>query len=275
MKIDANDIASRAAAARQSLSSCDFCARHCAVNRLVGDTGFCGLDAQVCCFREMLHDAEETALNPSHQIYFSGCNLRCEFCSVLEWVQDPQAASPLDVSQLLQAITLRRSQGAKTLNLLGGEPAVSVHGILELLARIDPDTQVVWNSNMYYSDLCAQWLDGIVDVFLADLKCANPVCSERLLGAADYCDVARTNVQVAAGQGDVIIRHLLMPGHWDCCFIPTLEWIADHVPFVPVSLRMDYIPPAQGQFAPLTYTCQAERQAALDLLEQYNLRGIT
>jgi len=275
MKVDAHDIASRAEAARQSLCACDFCARHCAVNRLAGDTGFCGLDAHARCFREMLHDAEEAPLNPSHQVYFSGCNLRCEFCSVLEWVQDPQAASPLDVPQLLQAIKLRRSQGAQTLNLLGGEPTVSVQGILELLAQVDPDTRVVWNSNMYYSDLCAQWLDGVVGIFLADLKCANPVCSERLLGAADYCDVARANIQVAAGQAEVIIRHLLMPGHWDCCFVPTLEWIADHVPTASVSLRMDYIPPAQGQYAPLTYTRQADRQAALDLLKQYDLMAIT
>jgi len=275
MKIDANAIASRATAARQSLSSCDSCARHCAVNRLAGDTGFCGLDAQTHCFREMLHDAEEAPLNPSHQIYFSGCNLRCEFCSVLEWVEQPQAAAALDVTQVLQAIKRRRSQGARTLNLLGGEPALSVHGILALLARLDPDTRVVWNSNMYYSDLCAQWLDGVVDIFLADLKCANSRCSERLLGAADYCDVARANIQDAAQQGDVIIRHLLMPGHWDCCFVPTLAWIADQVPDIPVSLRLDYIPPAQGEFAPMTYTRHADRQAALDMLEQFNLKGIS
>lgn len=275
MKIDASVIAARADVARESLSSCHLCARHCAVNRLAGDMGFCGLDHQVRCFREMLHDAEEAPLNPSHQIYFSGCNLRCEFCSVLEWVEQPLSASPLDMSQILEAIKLRRSQGARSLNLLGGEPAVSVHGILALLAQVEVDTQVVWNSNMYYSDITARWLDGVVDIFLADLKCAQPECSESLLGAADYSEVARANIQVAVGQGEVIIRHLLMPGHWDCCFVPTLAWIAEHVPTVSVSLRTDYIPPAQARYAPMTYTKPPERAAALDMLSRFNLKGIT
>ena len=275
MKIDASILSGRAESARQSLRACHLCARHCAVNRLAGERGYCGLDARVRCFRDMLHDAEETPLNPSHQVYFSGCNLRCEFCSVLEWIQDPQAAPLLDIPHLQRSIKKRQAQGAKTLNLLGGEPSVSVHGILELLTQVDQDTHVVWNSNMYYSDLCAQWLAGVVDIYLADLKCGNPGCAERLLGAVDYWDVARRNIQTAAQQGDMIIRHVLLPGHWDCCFVPTLQWIAAQVPTVPVSLRMDYVPPALGHYAPLTYTTPSEQHAAGAMLEQFNLNAIT
>lgn len=274
MKIDATTLASRAKAAQESLHACHFCARHCAVDRLAGERGYCGMDARVRCFRDMLHDAEETPLNPSHQIYFSGCNLRCEFCSVLEWIEAPQAAPLLDVSHLQQLIEQRQAQGAKTLNLLGGEPTVSIHGILELLARVDPATKVVWNSNMYYSDLCAQWLTDVIDIFLADLKCGSPVCAQRLLGADDYCDVARRNILSAAQQGDMIIRHVLLPGHWDCCFIPTLKWIATHLPTVPVSLRMDYVPPARAHYAPLTYTAPSEQQAAEKMLGQFNLSAV-
>ncbi len=275
MKIDASTLASRAQAAQESLHACHLCARHCAVNRLAGERGYCDMDARVRCFRDMLHDAEETPLNPSHQIYFSGCNLRCEFCSVLEWIEAPQAAPLLDMAHLQDAIEQRRDQGARTLNLLGGEPTVSIHGILALLARIDPHTRVVWNSNMYYSEVTGQWLAGAVDLFLADLKCGNPECAEHLLGAADYCEVTRRNIRAAAQQGDMIIRHVLLPGHWDCCFIPTLRWIAEQVPSVPVSLRMDYVPPARARFAPLSYTIPAEQQAAQEMLEQFNLKTIS
>jgi putative pyruvate formate lyase activating enzyme len=95
------------------------------------------------------------------------------------------------------------------------------------------------------------------------------------LGAVDYSEVARANILVAVGQGEVIIRHLLLPGHWDCCFVPTLAWIAEHVPTVPVSLRTDYIPPAQARYAPMTYTESGARAAALDMLSEFNLKGIT
>ncbi|MCP4454650.1 MAG: radical SAM protein, partial [Planctomycetes bacterium] len=211
------DCANRADQAGESLQSCHLCARHCGVNRLAGETGYCGLDATTRCFRELLHEAEESGLNPSHQIYFSGCNLRCEYCSVQEWIESPDAADPLDVKALMRAVTLRKTQGARTLNLLGGEPTVSLPGVLGLLSCIDPDTRVVWNSNMYYSNTTAQYLDGLVDITLADLKCAHETCATQLLNAPNYVQVARQNILEAAKTNQVIIRCLLIPGHQDCC----------------------------------------------------------
>ena len=97
----------------------------------------------------------------------------------------------MDRGELLAVIERRRQQGARTLNLLGGEPAVSVHGILELLAGVDVRTTVVWNSNMYYAEPVARALVGLADIYLADLKCGNPTCAKELLDAGDYMDVVR------------------------------------------------------------------------------------
>jgi len=72
---------------------------------------------------------------PSHQVYFSGCNLRCEFCAVAEWNEYPQEAESIDIEVLAQRIADRMSEGANNLNLLGGEPAVNIYGILKLLVR--------------------------------------------------------------------------------------------------------------------------------------------
>lgn len=269
------DCANRADHAGESLRSCHLCARHCGVNRLAGDLGYCGLDGVSRCFRELLHEAEESCLNPSHQVYFSGCNLRCEYCSVDEWIRDPQAAPPMDISALIHTVAWRRTQGAKTLNLLGGEPTVSLAGILGLLSCIDPDTQVVWNSNMYYSDVTTEYLTGLVDVTLADLKCGNPRCAARLLDAPDYVEVARRNIVQAVQTSEVIIRCLLIPGHQACCLMPTLEWIAETVPQARVSLRADYVPPVQPIFASGAYATQEDYRLAQTHAQRLGLTLIT
>jgi putative pyruvate formate lyase activating enzyme len=242
---------------------------------LAGERGFCGLDSSVRVFRELLHPAEEAPLNPSHQIYFAGCNLRCEFCSVLEWVDAPDAAEPMSLAGLLACVETRRQQGAVTLNLLGGEPAVNIHGVLRLLSAVPPSTAVVWNSNMYYRACVGRWLDGLVDYTLADLKCAADICAETLLGAGDYVQVARRNIQQAADFSEVIIRCLVLPGHLDCCVKPTLEWVAAHLPQAQVSLRGDYIPPRHPRHAPAEYGRPGDAAQARALSERLGLQVVT
>ena len=182
-----------------------------------------------------------------------------------EWNTQPEAARPLDRAELLAVIKRRRQQGARTLNLLGGEPSVSVHGILELLAEVDVGTTVVWNSNMYYSEPVAQALVGLADVYLADLKCGHPQCAKRLLDAPDYLEVVRANILQARQVGDVIVRHVILPGHLDCCVRPTLEWIARQAPDVKVSLWGEYVPPAGPSPAPKGYVRTAEKERALQI----------
>ena len=138
---------------RQELGECRLCPRRCGVNRLRGEKGFCKLDEKVRYFREIIFNGEEMELNPSHQIHFAGCNLRCEFCVVSEWNQQPWEAKEVDYDGLAKRIMERYENGAKTLNFLGGEPSANLHGILELLKRIEPEIKVVFNSNMYYNSI--------------------------------------------------------------------------------------------------------------------------
>jgi putative pyruvate formate lyase activating enzyme len=222
----------------------------------------------------MLFDGEESMLNPSHQIYLAGCNLKCSFCSVEEWNRQPQAAPVMDIQALAAAVDLRRRQGARTLNILGGEPAVSVHGVLELLATIDPSTTVVWNSNMYYNTEVAEALKGLVDIYLADLKCGNDQCAMSLLGVPDYLCVVKQNILQARPAGTVIVRHLLLPGHMDCCVRPILAWLAEQAPGVMVSLRGTYVPPAVGTAAPAVYLDPQELALAQSMASDLGLRLI-
>jgi putative pyruvate formate lyase activating enzyme len=83
----------------------------------------------------------------------------------------------MDLEELVRAVERRRQQGARNVNLLGGEPTASLPGVLALLARVRSTTQVVLNSNMYYNDCVDDLLRGLIDVCLADLKCGNPRCA--------------------------------------------------------------------------------------------------
>ena len=214
-------------------------------------------------------------MNPSHQVYFSGCNLRCEFCSVLEWIEQPLAADPMDKQAVLTAISQRRDQGARTLNLLGGEPTVNLPGILELLVDVPKDTTVVWNSNMYFGTPTLEFLDGIVDLYLADFKCGQATCARNLLGAEDYVEVVQACLLQATRQADMIVRHTPMPGHWDCCTAPILTWLGENLPQVPVSLRFDYVPPATAQYASLDYGTRADQDQSVRLAQELGLELVT
>lgn len=250
--------------AREALANCKICPRQCGVNRTAGEKGYCGLDDTVRCFREMLYYGEESELIPSHQIHFAGCNLNCEFCVVSEWNEEPSAAKQMDFDNMAKRITQRQSGGAKTLNFVGGEPAVNLHGVLELISRVDSGIRVVWNSNMYYNDIVDKLMAGLVDVYLADFKCGNNNCAEVLLGANDYIDVIKRNILKAAGRADVIIRHVVIPGHSKCCLKPIFEWLATEIPDVKLSLRDNYVPPVPVNSAPMEYLEPDDMQSAVD-----------
>jgi putative pyruvate formate lyase activating enzyme len=263
--------ARRAEIAYEALRACRLCPRNCGIDRTAGQVGFCGLDDAVRCYREVLYNGEEADLNPSHHIYFAGCNLRCEFCTVAEWNESPGEAKKTNIDDLQKRIAERKQQGARTLNLLGGEPAVSIYGILELLSHLDCETTVVWNSNMFYNNIVDELIAGLVDVYLADLKVGNRRCAESILKAADYLEVTKRNIISARTHGRVIVRHVILPGHTECCLKPILHWLAEELPGVEVSLRGDYFPPAETKAAPAGYLGRKEFQNCVELATQLGL----
>jgi putative pyruvate formate lyase activating enzyme len=223
----------------------------------------------------MVVNYEEAELIPSHQVFFSGCNLRCEFCAVLEWCEEPQAAPELQVDGIAAAVEKHLGQGARTLNILGGEPSVSIGGILELLARVRPEVQLVWNSNMYFNPPVFQMLSGLVEVWLADFKCGNGRCARSMLGAPEYVETVTANLKTAETRAEVIIRHVVLPGHRVCCTRPILQWIAREMPKVKVSLKGDYLPPVQALHAPVEYLKEEEFQDSLEYAKQLDLNLIS
>jgi putative pyruvate formate lyase activating enzyme len=101
---------------------------------------------------------------------------------------------------------------------------------------------LVWKTNAHGSAQARELLDGIFDVWLADFKFGNDACALRLSKTPDYIRVVRENLLWANAHSELIVRHLLMPGHVECCWRPVAEWLAENLPGVKVNLRSGFWP---------------------------------
>ena len=229
--------------ARERYERCDVCATDCKVNRHAGELGHCRLGVQGRVYKEYLHLGEERSLVPSHAVYLAGCNLRCVFCS--DWgpvVHPERHGAELTPEALAQRVAQRRREGARNVNFVGGLPDVNVLYILETLAHCPPDTHVVWNTNLWTTEEAIDRLTGVVGTWLADLKFGSDRCAKRLAGVDGYTERLHRLLPLAARSGELLVRHLLMPGHLECCTRPALEWLRQNVPEATVNLMTGYHP---------------------------------
>ena len=228
--------------AHRMLSSCRLCERHCGVDRTRGQTGFCGVGGDSFYFFEQTLWGEEPPLVPSHEVFFSGCNLRCKFCYSWESLFDTHRGVLFEPRAFADLVSSRRREGAANLNLIGGEPTVHLPSILKSLKLVDNPTPVVWNSNFHMSVETMRLLHGLVDLYLGDFRFGNDRCAQEIGGVSGYVAAAERNFLMAAESGDLIIRHLVLPGHVDCCLRPIAQWVARRLPDVPFNLMFQYTP---------------------------------
>lgn len=127
-------------------------------------------------------------------------------------------------------------EAIRNIKWVGGDPAPALPYVLEVLQWMEEGVSQVWNSNMYLEERSMRLLDGVIDLYLTDLKFGNDACARRLCGAEDYTAVVRRNHLLAAGQGEVLIRHLQLPGHLECCTLPIIDWLAERLPGAAVNL---------------------------------------
>jgi len=210
---------------RTIMQSCELCEHKCGVNRLNGETGICGV-SESRVSTEFLHRGEEPELVPSHTIFFAGCNSRCAFCQNWDISQNPDAGIYIAPERLASIIKMRRPV-ARNVNWVGGEPTPNLLYILNVLKHLDVNTPMVWNSNMYMTERTIAVLNQITDLWLTDFKYGNNRCANRLSKLPKYFETVSRNHLLA--DGSMIIRHLVMPDHIECCTKPVLAWIADNL----------------------------------------------
>lgn len=207
---------------------CNFCERRCGVNRKEGEVGFCRVK-ETRIASEFLHFGEEPELVPSHTIFFAGCNFNCVYCQNWDISQYPESGVEIGAEELARIIERRFSQGSKNLNLVGGEPTPNLQYILRILKELEVNIPIVWNSNMYMSEEIMEILEGVVDVYLSDFKYGNNKCAFRLSNVPKYFEIVSRNHLLAKGQAELIIRHLILPNHLECCTKPVVRWIAENL----------------------------------------------
>ena len=234
--------------------NCNLCPRECGADRTAGELGFCGCPGQALVAKTMLHKWEEPALAGkvgSGAIFFGGCTLKCSYCQ-------NRAISAAPVGKAMDSAELRRemetliAQGAENIDLV--TPTQYLPTIIPALTPKLP-VPVVYNCGGYEKAETIAKLNGLVDIYLPDMKYADDALARSLSAAEDYFAVASRAIkemvhQVGAPQWEgerikkgVIIRHLILPGNVENS-LKVLDWIGDT--FAPgqvlVSLMRQYTP---------------------------------
>jgi putative pyruvate formate lyase activating enzyme len=245
--------AERAERAQTHYRACTLCEHRCGVDRAAGQPGRCRAGAEARVWRHRVEYGEELELVPSHLFYLSGCNLSCAFCVQGPEAFDPSLGRALDGRWLRETIDWGIGQGARNVQWIGGEPTIHLPAILAASAECGPLPPVVWKSNFFATDQTWDLLDGLVDVYVADFKFGCDACAKRLAEVDNYLAVVTRNLLAVAGKAWLIVRHLLLPGHFDCCYRPIVDFVRRWLPRVPISIREGYLPSWQaGRHVELT-----------------------
>lgn len=266
----------RARIAHEGLSDCRFCAHNCGANRLAGRMGLCRAGGEPRFFSAQTEVSDEIELIPTFAVAFSGCDLRCDFCITGASSWNPRSGVGFSAAEMAVQARTAIENGAKTIMVLGGEPTIHLPAALEFVSYLPSQARLIWKTNAHGAAQARQLLDGMFDVWLADFKFGNDDCARRLAKTPDYVRVVRENLLWAEAHSELIVRHLLMPGHVECCWRPAAAWLAEYLPGVKVNLRAGFWPAWKAARHPElkgTNTPQ-EAEAALRLAREFELNLI-
>jgi len=278
------ELRERVRTAYARLRSCDLCPHRCRIDRLRGETGFCRAGLKPMIASATLHRGEEPPISGnrgSGTIFFSWCTLRCRFCQNFP-ISQLGNGEELSTSMLAERMLKLQRSGAHNINLV--TPGHYLPQILAALWLAIPRgfrLPLVWNSNGYETVDALMLLEGIVDIYLPDMKYADEDPAVRYSAAPGYRDINRAAVremfhQVGQLQLDedgiarrgLIIRHLVLPEK-AAGSRSTLRWIAENLgQETHLALMNQYFPAYQAEKTPglqrkITSEEYAEAVAAL------------
>ncbi|MEG6566931.1 radical SAM protein [Thermoanaerobacterium saccharolyticum] len=236
---------------------CNICPRNCNVDRST-KTGFCSMLSEIKVAKAYLHEWEEPCISGSRgsgTVFFTGCNLRCVFCQNYKISQENFgiSVSPEKLSDIFMSL---EKAGAHNINLV--TPTIFIPKIKEaiIMARNNGlSIPIVYNSNAYENVESLKTLEGLIDIYLPDLKYYSDEVAVKYSNAPHYFEYATKAIlemyrQVGNPVFDndgimkkgIIVRHLILPGKLDETK-KILKWIKDNLSNeVYVSLMGQYIP---------------------------------
>lgn len=262
---------------------CNACPRKCNVERNIGEfsRGFCKMPYNAVLARASLHLWEEPVISGergSGAIFFSGCNLRCVFCQNYE-ISHENFGKQVSKSEFIDIVKRLENQGAHTINLVN--PTHFVPFIKEVFSEYKPSVPVVYNTGGYddVESICS--LQGLIDVYLPDLKYFDSDVSKKYSNAENYFEkaskavlemqrqVGKSVIKDGIMQKGMIIRHLVLPKNTDQS-IKILRWIKDNLPIdTYISLMSQYVPYVKTEYKELNRRIvTAEYQKVIDEFER-------
>ena len=271
---------------------CNLCPRRCgALRDETRGLGRCRMPSVPVAARAALHHWEEPPISGSRgsgTIFFSGCSLGCVFCQNQE-ISHRDFGKAVSLERLVQICDELIAQGAHNINFVN--PTHFAHAVRALLTRHSLPVPVVWNSGGYDRVETLRALEGLVDIYLPDLKYLDPDTAGRYSAAPDYPEAAAAAIREMVRQtgpcqfdGDgllrrgTVIRHLILPGQVGQAKA-VMDWVAREFPrgTVLFSLMSQYTPWGDLSACPeLNRRLRpGEMRAAREYMENLGLDGFT
>jgi len=212
----------------ESLSSCRLCPRNCGVNRLKGERGFCGADADLVVSSYGPHFGEEPPLvgyGGSGTVFLTFCNLKCVFCQNYD-ISHLGYGEVISTDDMADVMLYLQRRGCHNINFV-----TPTHFVPQILLSVYKaamkglNIPLVYNCSGYESLEVIEKLSGFIDIYMPDIKFFDKRACEKYLGAPDYPEVVKKVVKKMHEQvGDLVIedgiavkgllvRHLVMPGY--------------------------------------------------------------
>jgi len=260
------ELSRRAEALDAGLSCCNLCPRACGVDRINGKAGYCGIGKFPKVAAVNLHHWEEPPISGSRgsgTVFFTGCTLKCIFCQNYP-ISQLGVGQEMSVEDLAGAMLELQSKGAHNINLVTPTHQVpAIIGALVLAANRGLHIPLVYNSSGYESIETLKLLDGIIDIYLPDIKYSESQAAKSYSGASDYVKFnrealvemwrqagpIRTDPEGIAVKG-MMVRHLVLPenlaGSGECFTFLSQSF----GPEVWVSLMNQYFPAHKGPSTP-------------------------
>jgi len=277
------------------LASCDICPRECQVNRLVNELSFCRSGHLPIVSAVCAHQGEEPAISGnggSGTIFFGNCNMKCVYCQNYQISQNPpkQKSKEMDCRTLAERMLyLQEELGCHNINFVSPSHFVPqlVRAVLEAVP-MGLRVPLVYNTSSYDSLASLRELEGIISVYLPDLRYASDQWAKKFSQAPNYVALARQAIkemyrqvgdlvvdEFDVAQRGVIVRHLILPNSL-AGSEESLLWLAREFGHtVTVSIMSQYAPMHRAPRVPLLSRTisTAEYEVVMRLLSDAGLEN--
>ncbi len=227
----------------ERMNPCVLCPRQCRVDRSRGEVGYCGIGELPLVSSAGPHFGEESVLvgrGGSGTIFFAGCNLRCVFCQNYD-ISHGCSGRVVSIEQLVNMMLDLQAKGCSNINFVTpSHVAAVVAAAIELARGQGLSVPIVYNSGGYDSVETLKLLDGLIDIYMPDMKYSDDSVAAELSDAGDYPQINRTAVKEMHRQvGDLhivdelavrglLIRHLVLPDNLAGSF-EIIDFLADEI----------------------------------------------